>query len=131
MQDNSINKNPTEEKFWRVLLRGWLADKDSTLDVLLKWGLIMGTIWLALELLVLPHLEEWRQLEQLQIESIKRCDPPAHLLTRKELPVIDTPKSENITYQQEIEWYLEVIETYQVWGADMVADRNQVIALCR
>lgn len=130
MQDKSTSETQTSVRRRRSAWDGLLLDQNSTFDVLSKhlvWTIAIG---IALFWLVLPEVREWRKSTSELAKLTKRCDPPAHLLARKSLPELEGLPGE-VTYQQEIDWYLDVISEYQVWAADMVADRNDIIDLCK
>ena len=113
----------------RVLFKGSLSNQNSTLESLIKWGVI-GVV----ALFILGEAESWRKASSDPRPSmINGCVVPAYLMTDRLSPEplpLDSMKDKP-TYREQISWDIGRIEQLETALINMINDRRELSQRCR
>ena len=127
MPEKSNSNQQMNEPLSRRILDGLLLNQNSTFDILLKILAVIVVMWF-----LRAEVQEWRSLyAETNGSIVNGCVLPAHLLTDKKLPALPEPQAGQLTIEQERNWLLAALDVYQTWGVDIVADRIEIVKLCR
>jgi len=107
------------------LVKGSCLDQNTTLEALIKWGLIFAGILLTLQL-----VEKLTLSLNAPVPSITHgCVVPASLMTNKSLPIPGT-LAKDATYDEATAHREGIIIELQRFSGALIADRSDLARRC-